>query len=350
MKFKRCMVAAALAAVASLSAVSSARAQEPDRLRGVITEVKADRPYRIGVAMVHFVDDFWKGITYGLVDEAQRANVKIVRIMGAGGYGKVAEQIAQLETLSTMDVDAVVIGSTDFAGFDRAIKRLTDKGIKVIAVGVPVNSPQVSFGVTINEAEVGRRMATFVCKEDPKAKVATIPGPNGPVWNKLRFDGFKQGAEACPGMQLVGNTFQGSTKLEDGMSQGADLLVKNPDANFIYAAAVGLGTGAGMAAKRAGSKARVVTAAITDRTVDLMKEGHIAMVVTEQPILMGRSTIQMATRLLNGAKLPEMTPAGTIPYPQFLVPLFEIMPKDLASYSLNLYDQPPPGWQLPSLQ
>jgi ribose transport system substrate-binding protein len=273
-----------------------------------------------------------------------------VRITGAGGYGKVAEQIAQLETLATMNLDAIVIGSTDYAGFDRAIQRITDKGIKVIAIGVPVNSPLVSFGVTIDEVVLGRKLADFVCKQDPKARVVTIPGPNGPVWNKLRFDGFKQGAAACPGMQLYGNTFQASTKLEDGLSQGTDLLIKHPDANFIYAAAVGLGTGAGMAAKQARSKARVVTAAITDRTVDLMKEGHIAMVVTEQPILMGRATIQLAARLANGEKLPPMTPKGTIPYPQFLVPLFEIQPKDLAGYSLNIYDQPPPGWQLPSFQ
>lgn len=79
------------------------------------------RGYRIGASVVHFVDDYWKGQAYGLVGEAEKTGVNIVRLMGAGGYGQVAEQITQLETLSAMDLDAVTLGATNHDGFDRAI-------------------------------------------------------------------------------------------------------------------------------------------------------------------------------------------------------------------------------------
>ncbi|MDH2236541.1 substrate-binding domain-containing protein [Pigmentiphaga sp. GD03639] len=348
------MIRKALSGVAVAVSVAigcaSAHAENPDRLRGVIKETKAKRPYRVGVTLVHFVDDYWKGIAYGLTQEAAPAGVQIVRLMGAGGYGKVAEQIAQLESLSTIDLDAVILGATNYDGFDRAIKRLTDKGVKVIAVGVPVNSKLVQAGVTIDEVEVGAMLADYICRQNPKAKVITVPGPNGPAWNKLRFDGVQGRAKKCPGMTLLGNTFRGDTKLEDGLAQASDLLVKYPEADFIYTAAANLGIGAGMAVKRMKSKAKVATGTITDRTVTLMQEGQVAVVVSEQPILMGRSAIQVLTRLLNGEPLPEMTPAGAVPYPEFHVPLVEMTAKDLAGYDLSNYDRPPASWQVPSFQ
>lgn len=346
----RTLIAGGLIASAMMAGPGAALAEDVDRLRGIMQDVKAKRPYRIGVTVVHFVDDYWKGQAYGLVSEAEKTGVKIVRLMGAGGYGKVAEQIAQLETLSAMDLDAVILGATNYDGFDRAIKRLTDKGIKVIATGVPVNSSLISAGVTIDEVQVGSMLADFVCRKNPSAKVITIPGPNGPVWNKLRFDGFQTRAKACSNMTLLGNAFQGDTKLEDGLSQASDLLIKYPNADFIYTAAANLGIGAGMAAKRMNSKAMVATGTISDRTVELMKEGHVAVAVSEQPILMGRATIQVTVRLLNGDPLPQMVTGGPIPYPEFHVPLVEMTAKEFVNYDLSNYDRPPASWQVPSFQ
>jgi ribose transport system substrate-binding protein len=330
-------------------AVGTAMAAE-DRLRGAVEPVTAKKPYRIGVTLVHFVDDYWKGISYGLVEEAKHANVEIVRLLAAGGYGRVADQIAQLETISTLDLDAVILGATNYDGYDRAIQRLIDKGIKVVAAGVPVNSKLVALGVTMDEIAIGRTLAQFACKAKSNAKVATIPGPNGPAWNKLRFDGFQAGAKDCPGMELVGNIFKGDTKIEDGQSQGSDLLIKYPDADYIYAAAANLGTGAALAAKRMDRPAKVITATVTSKTVELMKEGRISMVISEPGILIGRSLIQYTTRLLNGDALPNLVDGGPIPYKQFLIPLYELTNDNVGGYELTVYDQPPSGWQVPASQ
>ena len=144
-----------------------------DRLRGVVEPTTAKKPYRVGIAVVQLADDYWKGMVYGLVDEAKQSNVEIVRVLAAGGYGKTSEQIAQLEALEALKVDAIILGAADFDGYDQIIKRLTDKGIKVIAAGVPVNSKQVSLGVTMDEIEIGKTIANYICKQDAKAEVIT---------------------------------------------------------------------------------------------------------------------------------------------------------------------------------
>jgi len=67
----------------------------------------------------------------------------------------------------------------NYDGYDRQIANLTRRGIKVVAVGVPVNARTVSFGVTMNEEAIGQTMAAYMCKAQPSAQVIRIPGPSG---------------------------------------------------------------------------------------------------------------------------------------------------------------------------
>src|SRR6476469_6796720 len=89
-------------------------AHAEDRLLGMIEPVTAKKPYRIAYASADMNADFFLALAYGVLDEAQRAGVQVVRVLSAGGYGKVAEQIAQLEELNTLKPDAVIIVSDGF--------------------------------------------------------------------------------------------------------------------------------------------------------------------------------------------------------------------------------------------
>src|ERR1700742_3047004 len=99
------LIASFIAFSAGMMGVTSA--QDFDRLRGLIEPVKAKKPYRVAFTAVHFIDDYWKGVAYGIIEEAKLTGVDVVRVLSAGGYGKIPEQIAQLETLAALDLDAV---------------------------------------------------------------------------------------------------------------------------------------------------------------------------------------------------------------------------------------------------
>jgi ribose transport system substrate-binding protein len=180
--------------------------------------------------------------------------------------------------------------------------------------------------------------------------VITIPGPSGSTWNKLRFDGVEAGAHACSGMTLVGNVFKGNTQIEDGEAQASDLLIKYPQAEFIYAAAANLGTGAAIAVRRMNRSTRVVTATITSKSLDLMRSGNIAMIVSEPGILIGRLALENTVRLLDHQPLTGMVEKQPVPYPQLLVPLYPITAEQLSVYDVTKYDRPPPEWSPSSIQ
>jgi ribose transport system substrate-binding protein len=319
-----------------------------DRLLGMVAPVKAAKPYRIGYSSVDMNSDFFLSLAYGAVDEAKRSGVEITRIVSAGGYGKVAEQVAQLEQLRAMKLDAVIVVGAAFSGYDKVIERLVAGGAKVVTVAAPIGAPKVAVGILQNEATLGESLANHICQHKPKATVITLPGPAGLEWNKLRFDGFKAGAAKC-GLNLVGNVFAGKVSIEDGQQQAADQLVKHPDADYIYAVAGIFAVGAAQQAKRMHAHAKVVTGTLTRRTIDLLKEGTIEAVASEPPIVFGRVALQYTIRLLNGDPLPNLM-TGVMAFPVAMVPNRILTPDSIRTYDISAYDLEPEGWTPPQLQ
>jgi ABC-type sugar transport system substrate-binding protein len=319
-----------------------------DRLLGMVEPVKAKKPYRIAYSSADMNADFFLALAYGVLDEAQQAGVQVVRVLSAGGYGHVAEQIAQLEELNTLNLDAVILVSAAFDGFDKVVERLVAKGTKVIMVGTPISSPKVSLAIMQNEPAIGKMEADYMCKQKPGATVITLPGPPGSEWNKLRFDGFKAAAEVCK-LKLVGNAYAGNISIDDGQRQAGDWVLKNPDADYIYAVAGIFAVGAAQQAKRMNSHAKVVTGNFTRRTADLLKDGSMAMVVSEPAIVFGRAGVQYTVRILNGDPLPNLVD-GIMPYPVALIPNHELTAETIGQYDLSKYDIQPEGWRPPQLQ
>ncbi|HEY1723025.1 MAG TPA: substrate-binding domain-containing protein [Magnetospirillaceae bacterium] len=346
MRARKFMAAAVAATLLGFGLASVAHAEDFDRLRGVVAPVKAKKPYRIGWAAIHFVDTFWVSTAYGLVDEAKQAGVDLVRILPAGGYGNLAEQQATLDQLAALNLDAILISGVTYQGFDRAVKRITDRGIKVAVLGTPVDAKTVSFGVVEDQADDGIRSGQYLCSIAKNAKVVSIPGPAGAEWNKMRYDAFKKEAEKC-GTQVLGGTYQGGMGLEDGRKQAEDLMVKYPDAHYIWTIAGNIGDGAAEAIERTGRKdIWVIGSGFTANTAKMMKEGYIKMYLSEPAILSGRLAVQYVTRLLNGDQMPNLV-NGLVPYPAVVIPTPPVEGATIAGYNLEQYDQAPAGWSVP---
>ncbi len=342
------IICATLVAAAALVVGGSGIVRAEDRLLGMVEPVQAKKPYRIAYSSADMNADFFLALAYGVLDEAKQAGVQVVRVLSAGGYGHVAEQVAQLEELNTLNLDAVILVSAAFDGFDKVVDRLVAKGTKVIMVGTPISSPKVSLAIMQDEPAIGKMEAEYICKQKPGAKVITLPGPPGSEWNKLRFEGFKAAAQQCK-LNLVGNTYAGNISIEDGQRQAGDWLLKNPDADYIYAVAGIFAVGAAQQAKRMNSHAKVVTGNFTRRTADLLKDGSMAMVVSEPAIVFGRAGVQYTVRVLNGDPLPKLV-NGIMPYPVALIPNHELTAQTIGQYDLSKYDIQPEGWKPPQLQ
>ena len=345
---KMLLLAGAFATVSTAALPSASAADTTDRFGGMSAPVMAKKPYKIAYAAVQMNEDFYLGMAWGIFDETKREGAQLVRITNAGGYGKTAAQIGQLEELRALGVDAVLIVGASFNGYDKVVERLNEAGIKVVSIASPIGAPLTTAGVTQDEKKLGATIADYVCKKDPKGTVLTLPGPAGTEWNKERFEGFKEKATSC-GLKMVGNTFKGNISIEDGQAQAADGLLKYPEAKYVYAVAGAFAVGAGQQIKRSHGTAKVVTGTIDERTIELVKEGVVELVVSEPSVLFGRAAVQYAVRALNGDPLPD-TIKGVLPYPAVFVPNKPVTADNVGSYNLYDYDLPPKGWTPPSLK
>jgi ribose transport system substrate-binding protein len=337
----------------SLPLVASSKADEPDRLRGVIEPIVAKKPLRIGVTLVHLNDDFWKGIAYGIADEAKRSNVQVVQISVAGAYGNVKEQFAQLETLKSLGVDVAVIGAAAFDGYNPALKSLKNAGIMVVAAGIPVNSANVDFGVAQDDSAIGATLAKEVCtaKGDGDATVLTIPGPAGAEWARLRHVAFLDEAKNCKGLTVVDGATGGALGIEHGLSEASDMLLKHPEAKFIYTPEVSLGMGAVQAVKQLNKpETRVVSSAVVREAIPMVKDGRLVGLVSEPGIVMGRLIVQYAIRKAEGLPTPNLDPVEGLKYPAVMVPTELITQENADHYPFELYELPPADWSIAAFQ
>jgi ribose transport system substrate-binding protein len=329
----------------------SVRAEEPDRLRGIVEPVVAKTPFKIGVTLVHLNDDFWKGIAYGISDEAKRSNVTVSQVTIAGAYGNVSQQFAQLETLRSLGVDYAVLGAAAFKGYDPELKRLKEAGIGVIAAGIPVDSAQVDFGVTQDDTAIGTALADEVCraKGSDKATVLTVPGPAGAEWARLRNSGFNAKAATCPGLSVVEGAVGGALGLERGLAVASDLLQKHSEAKYIYTPEISLGLGAAQAVRQTGSQAQIVSSSIVREAIPLLKSGKVLAAASEPAIVMGRLIVQYAIRKHEKLPMPGLQNAGS-PYPSVLTPITIITSANADTYPYELYELPPKNWSLNAMQ
>jgi ribose transport system substrate-binding protein len=343
---------AAAGVVAAASAIASPAADAPDPLRHLVEPVAAAKPFRIGVTLVHLNDDFWKGIAYGVADEAKQAGAKVVQISVAGGYGNVPQQFAEIETLRTLGIDVLVLGPAAFDGYNPILKTLRDGGIKVVAAGIPVNSANVDFGVTQDDGAIGATLADAVCraKGDGPATVIAIPGPAGAEWARLRHVGFDERADRCAGLTLVEGAVGGALGLEHGLSEASDLLLKHPEARFVYTPEISLGMGAVQAARQLGIDARIVSSSVVRESIPLVRQGRILADESEPGILIGRLIVQYAIRVEAGMPTPHLEMSAGALYPTVVIPTTLITPENVDTYPFDLYEIPPKGWSIAAFQ
>lgn len=338
-------------AVLSLAAFGASAQQAEDRFIGLIEPIKAQKPYKIGVTVVHLHDDFYKGIVYGIEDEAKRSGVNVVQVSVAGAYGNVREQFAQLNALKTLGVDVAVVSAAAFNGYDPILKSLKDAGILVAAVGIPVNSSNVAFGVLQDDGEIGRTLADAVCKNNDPGKVLTVPGPAGAEWARLRYVGFMEQAKKCPGLAPVEGAFGGALGLQHGLTQTSDLLLRHPDAKYVYTPEISLAMGAAQAIRQQNRKVKVVSSSMVKEAIPMVKDGRLLAVVSEPGIIMGRLIVQYAIRQLEGKPTPKLSaPDKSSPYAYFNVPPEMIRPDNVDKHPYHIYEIPPADWRLPVKQ
>jgi ABC-type sugar transport system substrate-binding protein len=349
-----CVAALAMGIIAIVGGVIRAE-ENQDRYLGVTDPVQDKPPFiRYGVTLVHLQDDFWKGMAYGMVDETKRVGGKVVQVSIAGKFGNMAEQYAQIEAMMTKGIDVLVLGPSAYDGFDPMLKKVKEKGITVIAAGIPLGSKLTDYGVVMSDFDIGKRMGDALCQHRPKDKqtfkTLALPGPAGAEWTKLRVDGLLESAKSCPGEEVVVAPVGGEISIGYALATTSDMITKNPDASFVWAPAGGLGMGAIQGVRQRHANMQVVSSNIVRPVFAALDDGTLLGVNTEPAILMGRLMVQYSIRRKLGLPTPLIKEDKGFTYPVVITPTRIITKDNYKGYPWQETDVPPEDWSIDAFQ
>lgn len=149
----------------------------------------------------------------GLVD-------KVVVVNRNGGP---TEQIADLESLISQGVDAIVLNPTDREGLNAVIESAIAQGIVVVAVDQAVTA-NGAYVVTNDQTAYARLGAEWLFEElGGKGKVVEMRGIDGVPADTDRHNGFEEARAKYPDIEVVASTFTGWDP-STGAQQALDLI------------------------------------------------------------------------------------------------------------------------------
>lgn len=262
---------------------------------------KSDRQWRICVSFPHMKDSYWLAVNYGLVQEASRLGVNM-RLLQAGGYDGLGNQIRQIRECVRAGTDAVVIGAISLDGLNGLVGELRGKGLPVIDLVNGMSSQRVSARSQVSFREMGFAAGTYIAKRHPandgnKAKIAWFPGPRGAGWVTAGNEGFAQALHGSA-TEIVATRY-GDTGQEAQSKLIEEELSRHPDLDYIAGTAVT--AGAALPILRAHGlekQVKVVSYYLTAEVYRGIQRGHILAAPTDSAVIQGRIAIDQSVRIL----------------------------------------------------
>src|ERR1700674_1734619 len=166
----------------------------------------AAQQFVIGVSNTHIGNSWREEFVCSIKAEALASGL-VSKIVLANREAGPAEQIADLRTLISAGVNAIIINPSDAKALDGVIKQAADKGIVIVAADQPVSAPEayIVTGDQVTYAKVGAKWLFDQLKG--KGDVYEMRGIDGAPGDGVRQTGFDAVLKDNPGIKVVATTF-----------------------------------------------------------------------------------------------------------------------------------------------
>ncbi|KQQ87675.1 TMAO reductase system periplasmic protein TorT [Aureimonas sp. Leaf324] len=301
-----------LATGLSLAALSPASAQESwfpmkifDSSSGTPTPAeytpvgKAEKPYNLCVLFPHMKDSFWVAVAYGVVKQAEAANVNMT-LYEAGGYENLPRQLSQFDDCLASGADAIIVGAISGAGLAQKFDEAKAKGVPVVGVVNPVPIEKLPAANFVDFAAMGGVTAKGLLASlgsGETANVVTFPGPAGSGWAESFNEGFKKEVAGNANVKILDEKF-GDSGVAVQLQLIQDALQTYPDMNVIWGTAPTAEAAIGAVAEAGRTDMKIISSYENQAMLDALNRGDILAFATQYPVGEGAIGIDQAIRLI----------------------------------------------------
>jgi ribose transport system substrate-binding protein len=212
----------------------------------------------------------------------------VSKVVVANRNGGPSEQIADLRSLISAGVNAIIVNPSDREALNPVIKQAAAKGIVVVAVDQAVSAPE-AYVLTNDQVAYGKVGATWLFEHlKGKGNVVEMRGIDGVPADADRHEGFMAALKNYPDIKVVATTFTGWA-LNKGAQQMKDLLASGKVIDGVWTS--GIDSVVVDAYKTAGKPYVPVVGAdnngFVGQLIDLKAAGFTGAAVTNPPSVGG---------------------------------------------------------------
>src|SRR5439155_24501332 len=205
----------------------------------VTASAKTDKTHSkfvLGVSNT-LVGNGWREEMICSVKAQAAASGMVSAVKVANRNGGPAEQSADLRTLISGGVNAIVVNPSSSTALNSVIAQAAARGIKVVAVDQRVTAPQ-AYNVTNDQVAYGRLGAEWLFKKlGGNGNVVEMRGIAGVPADTDRHTGFQQALKKYPGIKVVKQTFTG-WQFAPGGKQMLDILNSGVQVNGVWTSGI----------------------------------------------------------------------------------------------------------------
>ncbi len=260
--------------------------------------------YKVILITMDSIDQHWVSVDKGCKKAAQElGNVDYKWI--APDKKDDAQQIERVNTAIAENANAILIAANGPDAITKSLEDAKAKGIKIIYVDSPANTPGEATFATNNEAggkEAGAQMLKALQAAGKKSgKIGIVNVNSATASTVAREKGFRAAFDG-----------QGYTLLTTQYSDGDAAKSKEIADNYITEGCVGIfganegcTVGTGNAIKGAGGNVVGVGFDKSDAIFSLIKDGSLLCTMAQNPDVMGYDGVKAAVTVLSGGSISE---------------------------------------------
>jgi ribose transport system substrate-binding protein len=273
------------------------------------TGARADEPY-IPLISKGFQHQFWQAVKLGAEQSAKENNLKIT-FEGPETEAMVDKQIDMLSAALAKHPQAIGFAALDSQAAIPLLKKAQAEKIPVIAFDSGVDSDiPLTTCTTNNIAAAGLAADKMAEAIGGAGEVAVIVHDQTSRTGIDRRDGFlARMKEKYPNIKIVSVQYGAGDHLKSAEIAKA-MIQANPNLKGIFGANEGSAEGAAIGVKESGKKLVLIGYDSGKEQKAAIMSGEMLGAITQNPIGIGKCTVDSAVKALKGDKLPKVIDTG----------------------------------------
>ncbi len=257
-----------------------------------------------------FQHQFWQAVRQGAEQAAKDNNVRIT-FEGPETEAMVDKQIDMLSAALAKKPNAIGFAALDSKAAIPLLKKAQDAKIPVIAFDSGVDSDiPLTTCTTNNVAAAGLAADKMAAAIGDAGEVAVVVHDQTSRTGIDRRDGFlNQMKSRHPNIKVVDVQYGGGDHLKSA-EIAKTMLQAHPNLKGIFGANEGSAEGVAIGVKESGKKVVIVGYDSGKEQKDAIRSGAMLGAITQNPIGIGKCTVDEAVKALKGEKLPKVVDTG----------------------------------------